>query len=363
MSALLTVMLSVPLPVLAVHAENVSGDSGGAKAVRGVYVNRPDMRPEDEQAEDIRRAVQEADSLYARFVAILNNVDIPERFEAVEDILAELWEEYVFLDERYPEVDPVLIDEALFQDEEFLRLSEEFDQQMERMREELPGQAARLDEIMDDVAERKFQVDIEVAVEKATNVFEELVQTLEGIETYRDAQNTFDDVRALAAQLRQIESSDDYFRDELRERMAESDYAVSLARRFDEVLARFEEDSRMGIVFDALDVLIEEDTSAAMPDQEQEAALAEYGEMLERTIDLFSKLKTPDDVDRYAADLRSLAQKEMELREKLPGSVGEELIESDPELVELLQRLGEQQMRLMNNAEIAQRMSKLFSRE
>ena len=40
----------------------------------------------------VEHAVQEADSLYGRLVAILNNVDIPERYEAVEEILEELWD-------------------------------------------------------------------------------------------------------------------------------------------------------------------------------------------------------------------------------------------------------------------------------
>ena len=87
----------------------------------------------------IVEAVQEVDSLYARFVAILNNVDIPERYEAVEEILQELWMEVATLESRYPDVDQDMLNEAIFADKEFGQLADEFDRQMERLRAEMPG--------------------------------------------------------------------------------------------------------------------------------------------------------------------------------------------------------------------------------
>ncbi len=97
----------------------------------------------------ITQAMQEADSLYARFVAILKNVDIPERYEAVEDILQELWTEITTLESRYPDVDPNMLSEALFADKKFLQRTEEFDSQIARIRLEMPSEGMRLDGIIE----------------------------------------------------------------------------------------------------------------------------------------------------------------------------------------------------------------------
>ena len=147
--------------------------------------------------------------------------------------------------------------------------------------------------------------------------------------------------------------------------MGRREEALDLSERFNSVLGAFEEDPRMKIVFDALDPLIEQSGSDGVADSSpsEQEALAQYRLLLEQSIALFTKLQTPDDVDLYAHEIRSLGKKEAEISSILPGSQGERLIESDPELVRLLEKLGAEQMRIFENQEMSTRITKIFSGE
>ncbi len=206
-----------------------------------------------------------------------------------------------------------------------------------------------------------YEVSMDELVNNAIDLFEELVETLEAIETVEDAEESYNALYELSSTLRQIEGDDSEYRDEFRKRMLASDYAVSLAQRAEAVLDGFDGRSEMRIVFEAIEPLdAEKATSAVQITPEQQDALIEFRVLLEQSITLFSKLKTPDDVDRYADEIRSLAKKEQEVRGALPGSQGERLIESHPELVKLLEKLGAEQMRIFEDPELSAKISTLF---
>ena len=317
----------------------------------------------NDDAERIKQAIHEADSLYSRLVAILNNVDIPERYDAVEDILQELWERIVSLESRYSDIDPDVLSEALFSDEEFVRLDNEFERQMERLRTELPDQAMQFELIIEEGVNRSSHIQMQATIERAVDLFEELVETLESIETIEDAEQARERLGELARGLRSIEGNDAGFTDLFREHMANNDYAVSLSQRFEAVIDSFGEDSEMRVVLEALGPLYSREgrTKTLTPDEQK--ALADYQTLIEQSIVLLAKLKTPDDVDRYADEIRELGRLEAKVNQALPGPDSEAIIESDPELVKLLQKLGAEQMRIMDNPEMGARLSKVFSGE
>ena len=224
-------------------------------------------------------------------------------------------------------------------------------------------EAMRLDMIIEEGVEVSYATEMDVVVNKAIDILAELVKTLEAIETPEDAENSYSTLNGYARALRELEGNDPALREQFQEQILSSDYAVSLAQRIEAVLDSFDEGSEMGIVFQALEPLDGDRASVQEITPEQMKALENFRVLLEQSITLFGKLKTTNDVDKYADEIRSLAEKEREVRAALPGSQGEMLIESNRELVKLLEQLGGEQMRIFEDPELSAKIGKLFGGE
>lgn len=309
-------------------------------------------------------ALREANDLYARLVALLRTIDSPERYRTVRDSAAIVWRGIATLESRYPDLDPTVLANRLFDDEEFMRLGREFDDELVRLRSDLPRVAAELGELIEKEANAGMNEETVDGFDRMMDLYEELIVALERIETAQDALDSFDTLHALALRLKGAEEEFGDMRDEFHLMAPGSNRARALMDRLNAVFGRLETGSGMEPVFDALEPLADDgdghDPDEPVPTPEEEKAMEDYRVALVAAIELFRKIRTAADLETYADEVRSLRDIDREFEARLAGQRGERLVESNPKLVPLLMEMGEEQMRIAKDPELSAALSILL---
>lgn len=316
--------------------------------------------------DDYDKALGEANDLYVRLVGLLRRVDSPERYRAVRDSVALVWRGIAGLESRYPDLDPTTLSDRLFDDEEFMRLGREFDDELVRLRKELPEVAAELGKLIEKEVNAGMNEETVAGFDRMMDLYEELIAALERVETARDALDSFDTLHALALRLKGAEDEFGDMRDEFHLMAPGSERAHALMERLEAVFAEMDGSSGMEPVFDALEPLAgdhaddDHDPDEPVPTPEEEKAMEDYRVALAAVIELFRKIRTAADVETYADEIRSLRDIDREFEARLAGQRGERLVESNPKLVPLLMEMGEEQMRIAKDPELSAALSILL---